>query len=180
MTRDTVRSKEASAQVEEVQFAVFRVGGEEYAIDIMRIMEIIRPQKVTRIPKAPEFVEGIINLRGKVVPILDLRKRFGIDPEGADKKKVRIVIVKMSGRVLGIVVDEVTEVIYMKADQVENTPDAVKGDGADYLKGVGKVGDRLIVLIDMDKVLSGDEVMRLRDVEDMAREGRPEKGAAIK
>jgi len=171
MIKDNVRSKEASLQADEAQFAVFRVGGEEYAIDIMRIMEIIRPQKVTRIPKAPEFVEGIINLRGKVVPVLDLRKRFGIDPEDADRKKIRIVIVKMAGRVLGVVVDEVTEVIYLKSDQVESTPEAVKGAGADYLKGVGKVGDRLIVLLDMDKVLSGDEMMKLHAAEDMAKAG---------
>jgi purine-binding chemotaxis protein CheW len=177
MTREKTRSRDAAGQGEEMQLAVFRVGGEEYAIDIMRIMEIIRPQKVTRIPKAPEFVEGVVNLRGKVVPILDLRRRFGVDSAQADPKKVRVVIVKMAGRVVGVVVDEVTEVIYMRKDQVEATPDAVKGAGADYLTGVGKFGERLIVLLDMEKVLSGEEVAGLRAAEEMAVRGAGGGGA---
>ena len=168
MATEKVKHRDAAGAGVAAQYAVFRVGGEDYALDIMRIMEIIRPQKVTKIPKAPEFIEGVINLRGKVVPVLDLRKRFGMGAVGADKKKMRIVIVRMAGRVVGVVVDEVTEVIYLKPEQVETTPDAVKGEGADYLLGVGKVGDRLIVLLDMEKVLSKDEVVRLKAAEELA------------
>jgi len=171
MATDRYGRKETAAQAE-MQLAVFKVGGEEYAVDIMRIMEIIRPQKVTRIPRAPGFVEGVINLRGKVVPVVDLRKRFDIGAEREETKKVRIVIVRMGGRVLGLVVDEVSEVIYMKTDQVEETPDTVKGRDVEYLKGVGKVGERLIVILDIDKVLSGEEMRQLKAAEDLAREAR--------
>jgi len=169
MAKDKLSTKGAAVSGDAAQYAVFRVGGEDYAIDIMRIMEIIRPQKVTRIPKSPEFVEGVINLRGKVVPIIDLRKRFGIASEASDSKKVRVVIVRMAGRVVGTVVDEVTEVLYIRPDQVETTPEAVRGDGADYLMGVGKVGERLIVLLDMEKVLSKDEVVKLHAAEELAK-----------
>jgi purine-binding chemotaxis protein CheW len=162
--------KEASSSEAMMQLAVFKVCGEEYAIDIMRIMEIIRPQKVTRIPRAPSFVEGVINLRGKVVPVVDLRKRFGMGVASEASKKVRTVIVRMSGRVLGLVVDEVSEVIYMKADQVEETPDTVKGAGVEYLKGVGKAGERLIIILDIEKVLSGEEMMLLKAAEEHAKE----------
>jgi len=174
MATDNSRSR--GAEAEEMQLAVFAVGGEEYAIDIMQIMEIIRPQKVTRIPRSPEFVEGVINLRGKVVPVVDLRKRFGIDPDRADQKKVRVVIVRMAGRVIGVVVDEVSEVIYMRRDRIEATPESVKGIDAEYLKGVGKLGDRLIVVLDMDKVLTTDEMVRLKAAEDSAREAAAEGG----
>jgi len=161
--------KEASAHQAELQLAVFTVGMEEYAIDIMQIMEIIRPQKVTRIPNAPKVVEGVINLRGRVVPIVDLRKKFGADPDKADPKKVRIVILRITDKVLGAVVDEVAEVIYLKHDQIESTPDAVKGLDSEYLKGVGKVGDRLIVVLDVDRLLSTEEIRQLGAVEAMAR-----------
>jgi len=173
MEKDAAKRERIQVR-DETQLAVFKVGGEEYAIDIMRIMEIIRPQKVTRIPRAPEFVEGVINLRGKVVPIIDLRARFGADPDKADPKKVRVVIVKMAGRMVGVVVDEVSEVVYMSSDQVEATPDAVKGYDTEYLKGVGKIGDRMLILLDMEKVLTSDEVARLKAAESMA--GRPAVG----
>jgi purine-binding chemotaxis protein CheW len=162
--------KDTTAHQAEHQLAVFTVGHEEYAIDIMQIMEIIRPQKVTRIPNAPKVVEGVMNLRGKVVPIIDLRKKFGADPDAAEQKKVRVIILRIADKVLGAVVDEVAEVIYMKLDQIEVAPDAVKGIDSEYLKGVGKVGDRLIIVLDVDKLLSTDEIRQLGNVEVMARD----------
>ncbi len=170
MTRDMragLRTGQADAQ-DETQLAVFSVGSEEYAVDIMQIMEIIRPQKVTKIPNAPAIVEGVINLRGRVVPVLDLRKRFGVDTGKADPKKARVVILKLSGRVIGAVVDEVTEVIYMKSGQIESTPEAVKGIDTEYLKGVGKHGDRLIVVLDIDRLLTGRELKELSAAESAA------------
>lgn len=153
---------------DEIQLAIFKVGGEEYAIDIMRIMEIIRQQKVTRIPNAPKIVEGVINLRGKVVPILDLRKRFGSDPQAGDPKKVRAIILRMSGRMVGVLVDEVAEVVYMRASQIETTPEAVRGVDTEYLKGVGKMGDRLVVVLDIDRLLTGDELKDVKKAAEMA------------
>jgi len=169
MAKDLRTKTETAASQEELQMAVFRVGQEEYAIDIMQIMEIIRPQKVTRIPNAPAVVEGVINLRGKVVPIIDLRKRFGSDPAKSDPKRVRVIILRLSRRVIGAVVDEVTEVVFMKSGQIETTPDAVKGLDTEYLKGVGKHGDRLIVVLDIDRILTGEEIRELSLAETAAK-----------
>jgi len=151
----------------EVQLAVFKVAGEEFALDIMEIMEIIRPQKITKVPKAPAFVEGIINLRGKIVPVLEMRGRFGSAASG-DPKHARIIIVKAGESLFGIVVDEVSEVMYLSRDQIDSTPDVVKGVDVEYLKNVGKVGDRLILILDTGKLLTKEEIRELRDVGEQA------------
>jgi purine-binding chemotaxis protein CheW len=171
MVKDLKAKAETAVMQDELQMAVFRVGQEEYAIDIMQIMEIIRPQKVTRIPNAPPVVEGVINLRGKVVPIIDLRKRFGVDLAKSDSKKVRVIILRVARKVIGAVVDEVIEVIYMKSGHIETTPDAVKGLDTEYLKGVGKHGERLIVILDIDRILTGDEMRDLSLAETAAKKG---------
>ena len=147
----------------EVQLAVFKVGGEEFAIDIMEIMEIIRLQKITKVPKAPAFVEGIINLRGTIVPVLEMRGRFGGTASG-DPKHARIIIVKAEESLFGIVVDEVSEVMYLSRDLIDTTPDVVKGVDVEYLKNVGKVGDRLILILDTSKLLTKEEIGELRGV----------------
>ena len=165
MIKEYVKAKDTASK-ETMQLAVCKVGGGEYAMDIMRIVEIIRPQKITKIPRSPEFIEGVINLRGKVVPIVDLRKRFGMDTGFAEQKKVRMVIVRMAGRVMGTIVDEVSEVIHIDTDRIEATPDSVRGVDAEYLKGVGKLGDRLIIVLDMNKVLSKDEMAKLKAAEE--------------
>jgi purine-binding chemotaxis protein CheW len=149
-----------------VQLAVFRAGSGEYGVDIMKIMEIIRPQKLTRVPKAPEFIEGIINLRGSVVPVIDVRKRLGVgsDSDGGSKDKVLILLV--DGKMLGAVVDEVREIMYMDLGEIEEAPEAVKGPEAQFLQGVGKAGERLIMVLDPEKLLNPRELAEL----DSARE----------
>ena len=147
----------------EVQLAVFKVGGGEFAVDIMEIMEIIRPQKITKVPKSPAFVEGIINLRGRIVPVLEMRGRFGSAASG-NPKHARIIIVKAEDSLFGVVVDEVSEVMYLSRDLIDRTPDVVKGADAEYIKNVGKVGDRLILILDTGKLLTKEEIMELRDV----------------
>lgn len=150
-----------------VQLAVFRAGTGEYGVDIMKIMEIIRPQKLTRVPKAPEFIEGVINLRGRVVPIIDVRKRLGVNSasdSGPSRDKVLILLV--DGKMLGAVVDGVREIMFMDRDEIEETPEAVKGPEAQFLQGVGKTGDRLIMVLDPEKLLNRRELAEL----DSARE----------
>ncbi|MGC2423688.1 MAG: chemotaxis protein CheW [Nitrospirota bacterium] len=150
-----------------VQLAVFRAGQGEYGVDIMKIMEIIRPQKLTSVPKAPEFIEGIINLRGNVVPVIDVRKRLGVNSApvgGSSRDKVLILLV--DGKMLGAVVDGVKEIMYMDLGEIEETPEAVKGPEAQFLQGVGKAGDRLIMVLDPEKLLNRRELTEL----DSARE----------
>ena len=169
MRGEMTREQVSASIKDEVQFAVFKAGGEEYAIDIMRIIEIIRPMKVTRVPKSPEFIRGIINLRGRVVPVLDVRERFGLGVKDEDKR-TRVVIVRFESRIVGLVVDEVTEVPCLSREEVDEAPDTVKGAGAEYLSGVGKVGDRLIIILDTGKLLTREEARGLGEVERAALE----------
>jgi purine-binding chemotaxis protein CheW len=146
-----------------VQLVTFRVGGEEYGVDIQCITEVVRPLKITPLPQMPEFVEGVVNLRGTIIPIVDLRKRFALARIVDDPRKMRMLITKgaipgASGSVpealLGLVVDGVQEVLYVPGKDIERTPEAARGQHAGFITGMGKVGDRLIIIIDITKILS--------------------------
>ena len=149
---------------QEVQLACFRIGSELYAIDIMRIKEIIRPQKLTPIPKAPSFIEGVINLRGVVIPVADLRKRFD-QPISEANRKNRIVVCSLSGRIIGLMVDEVTEVKRFGRKEIAPAPQFIDGPEAHYFLGVARRDEDLIMLIDLEKVLSSDEKIELQKLD---------------
>jgi len=136
---------------EELQLVGFHVGGEEYGLDILRVQEIIRLQHLTRVPNAPDCMAGVMNLRGKIIPVIALRKRFGLDPVSADKE-TRIVVVEIQGTVLGFIVDSVSEVLRIPADTVEQPP--LLGKDKEYVSGVGKLDQRLLILLDVDRLMS--------------------------
>jgi purine-binding chemotaxis protein CheW len=146
-----------------LQLVTFRVGDEEYGVDIQCITEVVRPLKITPLPQMPEFVEGVVNLRGTIIPIVDLRKRFALSRVVDDARKMRVLITKgaipgASGAtteaLLGLVVDGVQEVLYVPGKDIERTPEAARGQHAGFITGMGKVGDRLIIIIDITKILS--------------------------
>jgi purine-binding chemotaxis protein CheW len=143
------------AHEEMLQLVGFHVGGEEFVIDILRVQEIIRTQQLTRVPNSPECMEGVMNLRGKIIPVIGLRKRFGLEEAPADKQN-RIVVVEIQGAVLGFVVDAVSEVLRIPAGAVEPPP-RISLVEREYVAGVGKVGDRLLILLDADQLMSGAE-----------------------
>jgi len=176
MTRhsgDIALSASASTGLrQEIQLACFRVGAELYALDIMRIKEIIRPQKLTPVPKAPSFIEGVINLRGAVIPVADLRKRFD-QPIGDETRKNRIVICSLAGKIIGLLVDEVTEVRRYGRAEIAPAPQFIKGPEAHYLLGVARRDEDLIMLIDMEKVLSNDEKIALQTLSETQNSVRP-------
>ena len=145
------------------EFLTFRLGAEEYGIDILKVQEIIRMMDITKVPRAPEFVEGVINLRGKVIPIIDLRRRFGRAPRPHDKD-TRIIVIEMSGIIVGFVVDAVSEVLRIPKSTVEPAPPVVAGVDADYISGVGKLEDRLLILLDLDKLLSSEDLDMLSEI----------------
>jgi purine-binding chemotaxis protein CheW len=118
-----------------VQLCTFRVAGEDYAVDVMRVREIITPLPITPVPRAPPFVEGVIRLRGEVVPVLDLRRRFGLPP-GTPGRKSRFVIVHVAGRRIGLVVDEVCEVVRVPRSDLRPAPRLVGQDGPRFFVGV--------------------------------------------
>lgn len=142
------------------QVVVFDVSNESYAVNIARVHEIIRLQQITVIPGAPACVEGVINLRGKVIPVLDLRKRFHLNAEEHTRAS-RIVVVEISGQTLGLVVDGVSEVLRIATDRIEPPSPLVTGMDSRYLRGIAKLEGRLIVLLDLDEVLSTVEQQQL-------------------
>lgn len=139
-----------------LQLVSFKLGNEEFAVDILKIQEINRMIEITKVPKSPDFVEGVINLRGKVIPIIDLRKRFGMEVT-EHTKNTRIVVVDIDNKVVGLIVDGVSEVLRLPASTVEPPPPIVAGIDAEYINGVGKLEDRLLILLELEKVLSQEE-----------------------
>lgn len=149
------RSEQHQAHGELMQLVSFHVGGEEFGLDILRVQEIIRVQQLTRVPNSPDFVDGVINLRGKVIPVIALRKRIGLEDRPHDKQ-TRIVVVEVSGNVLGFIVDSVSEVLRIPADTVEPPPRLGKIE-REYVSGVGKLDNRLLILLDVDRLMSDSE-----------------------
>ena len=139
-----------------LQLVSFQLGEEEFGVDILKVQEINRMLEITKVPNSPIFVDGVINLRGKVIPILNLRQRFALEKKEIDKK-TRIVVVEIDGKVVGVVVDAVSEVLRLPADTVEPPPPMVAGIESEYIKGVGKLENRLLILLDLNKLLTTEE-----------------------
>ncbi len=148
---------QASSDGELLQLVSFEVGEEEYAVPILSVQEINRMMQITRVPQSPPFVEGVINLRGKIIPVIDLRKRFGLT-ELENSDDVRIIVVEVDSRVLGFTVDRVNEVLRINSSIVEPPPSMVCGLDTDYVQGVGKLDDRLLILLHLEKLFSDAEI----------------------
>ncbi len=145
-------SEDASNYSEEIfQVVSFQIGSEEYAVDILEVQEIIRMVELTPVPKAPYFVEGVINLRGKVIPIIDLRLRFGLSA-AEQTKETRIIVVDVSRVILGLVVDSVSEVLRVPSNLIESPPNGKQG-GAEFHKGVGRIDGRLLIMLNLNRLL---------------------------
>ena len=153
-TLDIKGSSHAGTVSDELlQLVSFKIGDEEFGVDILKVQEINRMLEVTRVPNAPEFVDGVINLRGKVIPIIALRRRFGMARKEHDKN-TRIVVVELDGKIVGFVVDAVSEVLRIPRSVTELPPPIVAGIEAEYITAVGKLEDRLLILLDLEKVLT--------------------------
>lgn len=147
-------------ETELLQLVTFSIGDEEFGVEILKVQEIIRMLEITKVPKAPPFVEGVINLRGKVIPIIDLRKRFGLASRDHDKN-TRIIVINIHSMIVGFVVDSVSEVLRLPLNTVEPPPPVVAGLDSDYISGVGKLEDRLLIMLDLDRLLSNEEQAHL-------------------
>jgi len=166
------KEKKTAAAEETVQLVTFQVGTEEYGLDIGTITEVVRPLKITPLPKMPAFIEGVINLRGVIIPVVDLRNRFELKTIKNDKRKMRMVITRgavheaagaSGGGLLGLVVDNVDEVLHVPKKDIDLAPEAARGRNADFIAGMGKVGDRLIILLDIARILSQQERVALAE-----------------
>lgn len=146
------------ADASTIQLVVFKLGSERYGVETSQVKEIIRVEEITRIPNAPEFVEGVINLRGQITTIINLRKRFGMEPKEIDTN-TRIIVFDHSNNTIGMMVDTVNEVKYLSTKDIDTLPSIITSrSDAKFLKGIGKLPDGLLVLIDLNKVLSEDEL----------------------
>ena len=149
------------------KYLTFNLVGEEYGLEILKVQEIIGIMNVTRVPKTPEFVRGVINLRGKVIPIIDLRLKFGVDSQ-EDTEKTCIIVVQIGHGdkhvTMGIIVDEVSEVLDIAEDQIEDAPSFGASVDTEFILGMGKVGQKVVMFLDIDKVLSGSEVSLMNEV----------------
>lgn len=140
----------------EEQIVVFKLHDQLYGASIASVLEIIRVEAVTRVPGTPSFIEGIINLRGKVVPVMDLGVRFGLPPSSVSDT-TRIIIVEAGGVTMGMIVDSVSEVLRLPASSLEPVPALISAYGNEALKGVALVGDRMVIMLELGKLLYDDE-----------------------
>lgn len=155
--KDLTDAMEHAAQDGDMlQLVSFEIKGEEFGVDILKVQEIIRPIEITRVPNAPDFVEGVVNLRGRVLPVVDLRSRFGLQKRAQDAS-TRIIVVELADQVVGFLTDAVNEVLRVASDVIEPPPDLAIGIDAHYIRGVAKLEERLVILLDLDQVLSEEE-----------------------
>lgn len=138
------------------QIVSFRLAEEEYGVDIMRAQEIIMISQITRVPEVPDFICGLINLRGHVIPIVDLRKRFGLPARDWDEH-TRVIVVNVESKTIGIVVDAVTEVLRISVDQIEPPPSSITGLDHDYIRGLVKLESKLLILLNIERILSREQ-----------------------
>ncbi len=145
------------------QVVSFSLAKEEYAIEILKVKEIILVEGITRVPQMPDYIEGIINLRGDVVPVLDLRKRFGLSNIEINEE-TRIIVSRMEKRIIGLIVDSVSQVMKIPNADIQEPPDTIAGLAGEYLTGVGKVAERMIMMLDIEKVLTVHETLALKQM----------------
>ncbi len=151
---ETLPPVQGGASIQEIKLACLRVGSAFYALDIMGIREIIRPLPILQVPRAPSYVDGVITLRKAVTPIVDLRRRFGLEQK--DEPRARIVICAVDGRIIGLLVDEVTEVATFSRDEIQPAPYYMSGSDSEFFPAVCRHKGKLLLLINLRKILSSD------------------------
>lgn len=152
------------------QFLTFLLGGEEYAVDILSVVEIKSGDKITRIPKTPEYILGVMNLRGDIVPVVDLRERFMIEiPDSHAHEVVIIVSIKTSKsaqRLVGVVVDDVSDVYSLSEDQIKRSPEFGAAISTEFIRGIATLSSKIIIVLDCDRLFSLDELSKIEELEE--------------
>ena len=153
----TTRSSGPNTSQMANEFLTFRLGGEEYGIEILKVQEIRGYDSITQIANAPEFIKGVVNLRGIIVPIVDMRIKFRLGAADYDQFTV-VIILNVAGRVMGIVVDGVSDVLTLKTEQMRPTPEFGSVIDTEYIMGLGTVEERMLILIDIEKLMSSGDM----------------------
>jgi purine-binding chemotaxis protein CheW len=161
-----LHSQNAVSQVKTLQFVSFRLGREEFGVDILKVQEIVPLQPIARLPQTLESIAGVINLRGNVVPVIHLRKKLGLD-EYENNDKVRIIVFMIGGKFIGMLVDRVDRVLRLAGSQIEKTPEIGATRIQEYVTGIGKTDSGLIILLNIEKILTDEEIISLEDLEQL-------------
>lgn len=149
------------------KFTVFQIGDETFGVDISRVLEILRVPKIFAIPGLPEFLSGVMSVRGAVIPVMDLRRRFGLMPAG---KKERIILARCGNEKIGFLVDEIREILMLNPEEIRSSPSIFKGFRTEYLTGLGKKGERIIILLNIDNLLTSEEKILLQESKELLEE----------
>ena len=150
-----------------MKLTIFHIGEETFGIDISRVLEILRVQKIFTIPGLPEFLSGVMSVRGAVIPVMDLRRRFGVKPAG---RKERIILVRYDREKIGFLVDEIKEILVLHPDDIRPSPSIFKGFKTQYLSGIGKKDDRIILILNIDNLLTSEEKIWLQEATELLEE----------
>jgi len=161
------QSVSSTLQTEQLQLVSFSVGEELFAVDILSVQEINRMLELTKVPQSPEGIEGIINLRGRIIPVLDLRIHFHLTASELDEQS-RIIVVEVLGNTIGFIVDSVHEVLRIDRSIVEPTPQMTTSIDASYVAGVAKLDGELLILLDLDQLLSVESLNKISNIRRMA------------
>lgn len=156
-----IQDKNESTEL--LQLVSFKIANEEFGVDILNVQEINKMTTITKVPNSPHFVEGVINLRGRVIPVVNLRVKLSMTNKEYDKD-TRIIVVDLEGKTVGFLVDSVSEVLRIPRNIIEPPPSMVAGVNSTYITAVGKLEDRLLILLDLNKVLLDDEKVALETV----------------
>jgi purine-binding chemotaxis protein CheW len=148
-----------------LQLVSFKIGAEEFGIDILKVNEINRMMTLTKVPNAPSFVDGVVNLRGRVIPVINLRTKLSLPKKEYDRNS-RIIVVELENKTIGFIVDEVSEVLRIPVNITEKPPEMVSGVNAAFITAIGKLEDRLLILLDLEKVLADGENIELKKMTD--------------
>lgn len=154
-----------NSMADDMQLVVFDLDNEEYGVEIGQVREIIKMEEISKIPRTPDYIEGVINLRGQVTTVISLRKKFGLEQKEVDQY-TRIIVAEIDGLTLGITVDAVNEVLKLPTKNIEPTPAIVANDvDTRYIRGIGKLDDRLLILLDINRIMNEDELEQMDNLD---------------
>lgn len=163
LAQDIDTTENFEREIQDGKYLTFALADEEYGIDIQYVNEIIGLQKITEVPDMPGYVKGVINLRGKVIPVMNVRLRFGF-PEIEHTDRTCIIVLNLNDVIVGLIVDTVSEVLDIAESQIDPPPAIIKGESSKYIKGMGKVEDNVIILLDVKNLLFNEEVEMLANI----------------
>lgn len=147
----------------ERKYVVFRLDNEHYGVDIMQVREVSEFRDTLKIPNVPDFIDGVINLRGDITPIISLKKRFNLNT-GYDKKDGRVIVVNIEDKLVGFIVDDASQVLTIDDENIDPTPEIIAGVDRKYINGIGKIAERMVIILDLEKVLTESEKEQLDEM----------------